>query len=173
MDTTQQENSPLTAKPMEAIVRNVLTEVLELQTKEPPVNIAGLAGSKANCRHCKIQFIRQRRQQRFCSLLCRIISDLTTAENPNACWEWKGFLDRDGYGHVTWNWIDSLVHRAMWKIRNGELSVGLSVLHKCDNARCANPNHLWIGTLTENNQDRDNKNRTRRDLKGRYAENNL
>lgn len=52
-----------------------------------------------------------------------------------------------------------LAHRAAWIAEFGEIPSGQYVLHKCDNPRCCNPAHLFLGTLQDNNEDRKNKGR--------------
>ena len=80
-----------------------------------------------------------------------------------SCWIWNAGCSTGGYGLLkkgSKGTIES--HRASWIIHNGPIPKGLCVLHDCpsgDNRLCVNPNHLWIGTKTENNQDRDLKNR--------------
>jgi hypothetical protein len=49
-----------------------------------------------------------------------------------------------------------------WKMANGPIPDGLWVLHRCDNRRCVNPAHLFLGTVYENNLDRDRKGRQAR-----------
>jgi len=44
-------------------------------------------------------------------------------------------------------------HRVSWEIHNGPIPEGMSVLHKCDNTICTNPEHLYLGTQTQNMQD--------------------
>jgi HNH endonuclease len=36
---------------------------------------------------------------------------------------------------------------------NGDIPHGACVLHKCDNRKCINPNHLFLGTKRDNTQD--------------------
>ena len=50
-------------------------------------------------------------------------------------------------------------HRASWVIHKGPIPDGLYVCHSCDNAICTNPEHLWLGTHKENNDDKMRKGR--------------
>jgi hypothetical protein len=82
----------------------------------------------------------------------------------NGCWRWNGALDKDGYGDF-WYIIGKDIrrnfaaHRASWELFKYEIPEGLSVLHKCDNPWCVNPEHLFLGTQLDNIRDRDSKNR--------------
>lgn len=51
------------------------------------------------------------------------------------------------------------VHRAAWELANGPVPEGLYVLHRCDRPRCVNVDHLFLGTIADNNADRDRKGR--------------
>jgi len=46
-----------------------------------------------------------------------------------------------------------LAHRAAWILSYGEIPDGLFVLHKCDNPKCCNPKHLFLGTQSDNAKD--------------------
>lgn len=79
------------------------------------------------------------------------------------CWEWKGCLskgNRGGYGEFKHNGRVYKSHRMAWMLINGEIPDGLLVCHKCDNRKCCNPNHLFLGTVQDNNLDRNTKGRT-------------
>lgn len=49
--------------------------------------------------------------------------------------------------------------RQAWEIQVGHIPDGLQVLHKCDNPPCCNPEHLFLGTISDNIRDAQNKGR--------------
>jgi HNH endonuclease len=79
----------------------------------------------------------------------------------NECWLWCGCLALNGYGGVTINRKRRSAHRVAWELSNGQIPGGMCVLHKCDNRRCVNPAHLFLGTYRDNAIDRENKKRGR------------
>ncbi len=82
-------------------------------------------------------------------------------DKKSGCWEWNGALDRGGYGSfsIARKWWS--VHRASWFLHNGQIPDGMHVLHRCDNRKCANPEHLFLGTHKDNMSDRNSKGRQR------------
>ncbi len=81
-------------------------------------------------------------------------------KNIDKCWEWQGARQSHNYGSVTrGNGTSALAHRVAYTLTFGEIPVGLCVLHKCDNRKCVNPNHLFLGTIQDNNRDKCAKNR--------------
>ena len=83
---------------------------------------------------------------------------------PDECWEWLAGTTGEWYG--VFNRGDSprveAAHRFSWEIHNGPIPKGMCVLHHCDNPICVNPRHLFLGTQTDNNHDRDQKERQAR-----------
>jgi predicted DNA-binding protein (UPF0251 family) len=81
--------------------------------------------------------------------------------DTNGCWLYQGAIKKTGlgYGWVTYEKKQMNAHRASWIIKNGAIDKGLSVCHKCDVPSCINPDHLFLGTHSENIKDMWNKKR--------------
>lgn len=69
------------------------------------------------------------------------------------CWEWIGHRDSKGYGKFHFKNKPESAHRVSFLIHNGIIPKGLYVLHKCDNRACVKPDHLYLGTQTDNMRD--------------------
>ena len=72
------------------------------------------------------------------------------ANNDRGCWEWRGYIDRHGYGHIGVGSESPLVHRVSYIAFRGVIPEGLVIDHLCRNRRCVNPNHLEPVTAAEN-----------------------
>ena len=79
----------------------------------------------------------------------------------NGCLYWLRGCNSDGYGATSKRSKQMRANRVFYDIFNGPLVDGEVICHSCDNRQCVNPDHLWSGTLTDNNRDRSIKKRSR------------
>jgi hypothetical protein len=137
-------------------------------------------GRLVSCNYCGTHFeipyrINKTRAQnpKFCSKKCfsneqtkRALSGIgerfwskVKKGKPHECWLWTGALRAGGYGWFNYKGRPTNASRIAYIITNGELPSHIFVCHSCDNPACCNPNHLWPGTASDNNRDRDIKGR--------------
>ena len=69
---------------------------------------------------------------------------------PEVCWPWKGFKKPSGHGLTSIKGFPMHTSRKAWILAKGPIEPGLQVLHKCDNAICCNPDHLYLGDRIDN-----------------------
>lgn len=104
-------------------------------------------------------------RSRFCSRVCQNGGPLPVrfwarVRRSADCWEWQGAIDHKwGYGQISVAGKMQLAHRIAYKLAYGSLPDDLLVCHKCDNPRCVRPDHLFLGTSTDNAHDKVRKGR--------------
>jgi hypothetical protein len=74
-------------------------------------------------------------------------------EKTDSCWNFKGAVNSSGYGSLYLDGRKIGAHCAAYIMAHGPYDKSLFVLHSCDNPRCMNPEHLFLGTQTDNMQD--------------------
>ena len=81
-------------------------------------------------------------------------------KSDHECWNWTGACNNDGYGHLNIKNKTTRITRFSWTLHNGMIPKETPcVLHHCDNPKCVNPNHLFLGTQADNVEDMINKGR--------------
>lgn len=95
-----------------------------------------------------------------------------TKGNDNECWEWQGACNSGGYGTAAWGGKVVPAHRLAYFLHAGGIALATKfreegrakryrrfVLHRCDNRKCCNPAHLFLGSLSANMKDAYKKGR--------------
>lgn len=78
-----------------------------------------------------------------------------------SCWPWKFGNDGAGYGRVKLRGIAFRTHRVAFFLGHGVDAKDKMVCHRCDNPRCCNPGHLFLGDHDLNMADMVAKGRAR------------
>lgn len=130
------------------------------------------------CLKCKQPFFPSlkelnRGRGKYCSKACYHASCIQDVPSrfwskvlkTDTCWLWTGATcggkwPYGKFGPGGRGKSPQQAHRVSWKFANGEIPEGLWVLHKCDNPRCVNPDHLFLGLPLDNSQDMVRKGRS-------------
>lgn len=80
-------------------------------------------------------------------------------KGEDECWDWTGYCIKSGHGQFRYRRQTVYAYRFSYMLFNPSWNQIDCVLHKCDNAKCVNPKHLFVGTRSDNMKDKVEKNR--------------
>lgn len=96
------------------------------------------------------------------------MDEYTIPVTESGCHIWIASLTSSRYGQIMVDKKAWTAHRLAWTLANGPIPDGGWILHKCDTPQCVNPEHLFLGSPSENTRDMLMKKRGKR-LRGRFV----
>lgn len=100
----------------------------------------------------------------------RFWSKVLKTNNSEDCWNWTAGTRGNKYGAIKYKGKVIDAHRLSWMMANNNYNLTSEdyICHKCDNPKCVNPNHLFLGTAQINAKDAYDKGRVVMPVGNRY-----
>lgn len=108
------------------------------------------------CSYCTKEFIETTNIQKYCDVKCKIMGGIKKIDE--GCWLFRKSSSGQ-YGKIRWNKKWYPAHRLSYITFKGEIPEGKWVCHTCDIPLCINPDHLFIGSASDNARDAFSKKR--------------
>lgn len=118
--------------------------------------VAKYCGQKCSCAAAR----EAHRKIREATFEKRFWAKLDKRAGPHSCWEWpKSRTNSRHYPNTYFKRRHVSAHRVAYELHYRKSPGKFHVCHTCDNRRCCNPAHLWLGTPSDNIRDCVNKGR--------------
>ncbi len=104
----------------------------------------------------------QKYSRRFGALTKENLKHHYDEDKETECWVWNRSRSQSGrgYGEKAQKGRKHIAHRLVWELYFGRIPEGMFVCHHCDNKPCINPEHLFLGTKSDNHLDALKKGKT-------------
>lgn len=79
--------------------------------------------------------------------------------DDGSCWLWTGYINANGYAIMSISRRGYRASRISYFLHHGHISEDLHICHRCDNPACVRPDHLFLGTRSDNMKDSVEKGR--------------
>lgn len=117
-----------------------------------------LDGLHCRCRECRGV------KKRFNKTIKERLAENMKVSRISGCWEWTGETNEFGYGRMNVSGKKKVVHRIAYAEFVEEVPKEMFLCHKCDNPKCFNPFHLFVGNQKDNMEDMRRKGRAGKKL---------
>jgi hypothetical protein len=87
------------------------------------------------------------------------LANLSRLDMVSGCVLFTGPRTNSGYGKFQLDMRSRLAHRVSWELSCGPIPAGFCVCHRCDVKLCVNPEHPFLGTISDNAVDMRRKDR--------------
>jgi hypothetical protein len=77
----------------------------------------------------------------------------------SGCWIWLHATSTAGYGQIQMAGKLEYAHRLSYERAKGPIPAGMLACHRCDTPSCVNPDHIFVGTESDNRVDMHRKGR--------------
>lgn len=139
-----------------------LVDLLVLLRKhEPPKSMDSLVEDLKRERRIRLPNRRGTTPTPLSEVIQKIVTKIKVT--PSGCWEIEPSSNHD-YPSVRLCGVAVLIHRLVWVLCKSSIPESLLVCHHCDNPKCCEPDHLFIGTHDDNNKDKTRKGRCKTKL---------
>lgn len=103
--------------------------------------------------------MRQAEREELVEALDSRVGEQRQVDEDTGCWLFTGRVNNSGYASIGYGGKKYMLHRFSYMAYVGDIEGGKIIMHTCDTPRCFNPDHLQLGTHSQNVADAYRKGR--------------